>query len=120
MHREENQKSICMYDIHVSFITLTLHILKCHRGLVYVGQTKQAQKLKIVEHKTTIHTKNLQYADGKLLCGLTRVMDRSLPFISGVLKRFPHALGGGDIVNKQKNLLHRGSYLIYTLWNIIQ
>lgn len=37
-------------------------MLKWPCGLVYVGQTKRALKLRIAEHKMAILTKNIEYA----------------------------------------------------------
>ena len=42
--------------------TYVVYMLKCPCGLVHIGQTKRTLKICISEHKTAIHTQNMDYA----------------------------------------------------------
>ena len=72
-------------------------MLKCPRGLVYVGQTKRALKSHISEHNTAIRTQNMDYAAARLYAKAKHSSAASLKFWG--IEQISPSPRGGDIIN---------------------
>lgn len=90
--------------------THVVYMLKCPCGLVYIGQTKRALKLRIAEHKAAIRNNNMDYAIARHYVSANHGSPASLKFWG--IEKIEVSPRGGDIINR---LLRRESFWIHEL-----